>query len=63
MEIDPVCGMEVDPKTAEFKSIYHGKMYYFCSRGCKNDFEKDPEKYINPTAHDAGHEGHHMHPM
>ena len=31
MEIDPVCGMEVDPKTAAGKSNYLGKAYYFCS--------------------------------
>ncbi len=32
---DPVCGMEVDPKTAPAKSEYMGKAYYFCSPGCK----------------------------
>lgn len=23
-----------------------GKVYYFCSPGCKEKFEKDPEKYL-----------------
>ena len=46
---DPVCGMEVDPKTASNKSIYEGKTYYFCSPGCKKAFEKDPKKYIGKT--------------
>jgi len=46
MEKDLVCRMDVDPKTATNKSEYNGKMYYFCSPGCKKDFDKEPEKYI-----------------
>ena len=46
MEIDPVCKMEVDPATAEWKTEYQAKAYYFCSPGCKRSFEKDPEKYL-----------------
>ena len=47
MEIDPVCKMEVDPKTAEWKTEYKGKTYYFCAPGCKRTFEKDPEAYVS----------------
>lgn len=43
--------MDVDPKTATNKSEYKGKMYYFCSPGCKKDFEKEPEKYIMKEEH------------
>jgi Cu+-exporting ATPase len=49
MEIDPVCKMEVDPATAEWKSEYRGKMYYFCSPGCKRSFEKNPQKYLGES--------------
>ena len=56
MEIDPVCGMVVDPKTAAGKSEYQGKMYYFCSPGCKRDFDKEPQKYVKADAH-AGDQG------
>ena len=45
MQKDPVCGMDVDPKTAEWKSEYQGQTYYFCSPGCKRDFDKAPEKF------------------
>lgn len=45
---DPVCGMEVDPKTAANKSDYKGQTYYFCSPGCKKDFDQNPEKYVKP---------------
>ena len=50
MEIDPVCKMEVDPATAEWKMEYKGKTYYFCAPGCKASFEKDPEKYLKEEA-------------
>jgi YHS domain-containing protein len=43
---DPVCGMEIDPKTASNKSVYEGKTYYFCCLGCKKAFEKEPQKYL-----------------
>lgn len=43
--VDPVCGMTVDPKTAD-KSVYKGKTYYFCSRSEKQQFDKTPEKYL-----------------
>lgn len=44
--VDPVCGMTVDPKTAE-KTVYKGRTYYFCNRDDKVAFEKSPEKYVN----------------
>ena len=47
MVIDPVCGMEIDPKTAAGKSEYQGKTYYFCSMGCKKSFDKEPQKYVS----------------
>jgi YHS domain-containing protein len=55
MEKDLVCGMEVDPKTAPAKSIYQGKIYYFCSNDCKHDFDRDPQKYINAAKSNLGH--------
>ena len=44
--IDPVCGMEVDIKTAPAKSDYMGKTYYFCAPGCKKSFDQNPAKYL-----------------
>ena len=46
MAIDPICGMTVDEKTAQFKSDYKGTTYYFCSPGCKKAFDGEPEKYV-----------------
>jgi YHS domain-containing protein len=42
---DPVCGMDVDPKIAEWKSDYRGTTFYFCAQGCKKTFDKEPEKF------------------
>ena len=47
MATDPVCGMDVDPKTATHMSERNGKTYYFCSKECKQDFDKAPENYIS----------------
>jgi len=46
MAKDPVCGMNVDEKTAKIKSEYKGKTYYFCASGCKSTFDKNPSKYV-----------------
>jgi Cu+-exporting ATPase len=35
---DPVCGMYVDEKTAEFKATVRGTTYYFCSHSCMAEF-------------------------
>ncbi len=46
MEIDPVCGMAVDPKSAAGSFEYRGTTYYFCSVGCLEDFKEDPASYV-----------------
>ena len=46
MAIDPICKMEVDEKTAKYKSEYKDKTYYLCAPGCKKEFDINPEKYI-----------------
>ncbi|MFQ5887280.1 MAG: YHS domain-containing protein [Candidatus Hydrothermarchaeales archaeon] len=45
MAKDPICDMDVDEKTAADKSEYKGETYYFCCTACKEQFEKEPEKY------------------
>ncbi|MGA2572932.1 MAG: YHS domain-containing protein [Candidatus Methanomethylicaceae archaeon] len=45
MAIDPICKMQVDEKTAKYKSVYLGKTYYFCAPGCKKEFDSNPKKY------------------
>ena len=59
--IDPVCKMEVDPKSAPGgKYDYQGQTYYFCAPGCRRNFEKDPEKYLKGGDQGMAEHGHHM---
>jgi YHS domain-containing protein len=58
MAKDPVCGMDVDPKTAAGQSQYQGQTYYFCSTGCKREFDQDPQKYAGKQQ--GQHSGHQM---
>src|SRR3989338_7405770 len=44
MAKDPVCGMDVDEKTAEFKLVKNGKKYYFCSKNCYDKYTKGSQK-------------------
>jgi Cu+-exporting ATPase len=44
--IDPVCGMEVVPGRTRLVAIYQGHSYWFCARGCREAFEKNPQKYL-----------------
>ncbi len=50
--IDPVCGMKVERQSAQEKgltSVYNGSEFFFCGRGCKLDFDEDPERYLDPA--------------
>ena len=49
---DPVCGMTVAPETARDKGLhssYHDRDFYFCGKGCKLEFDEDPERYLDPS--------------
>ncbi len=50
MEKDPVCGMEVDKNKAQEKANYQGKTYWFCSKQCRQEFEKNPQRYATKAA-------------
>lgn len=47
---DPICGMMVSAATAKYKSEYQGNSFYFCCAGCKQKFDKLPEKYARAQA-------------
>jgi YHS domain-containing protein len=49
MAKDPVCKMPVEEQTATLTSEYDGTRYYFCSPGCKESFDKDPEAFCIDT--------------
>jgi Cu+-exporting ATPase len=54
VERDPVCGMSVNPATAKHTHEHAGKKYYFCSAGCVEKFESDPQKFLKPAPPSSG---------
>ncbi len=49
MAKDPVCGMEVDPGTAEHKVDHNGQSYFFCCSHCLEKFRTEPARYLTPS--------------
>jgi len=45
MLIDPVCGAPLADDAALAWSEHHGETYYFCSQGCKMEFDDNPYAY------------------
>jgi Cu+-exporting ATPase len=45
-EVDPVCGMTVQPGTAAGFYEHEGKTYYFCAKRCLEKFRSDPQYYV-----------------
>ncbi|QRP65205.1 heavy metal translocating P-type ATPase [Rhodanobacter sp. FDAARGOS 1247] len=43
---DPVCGMSVDPHTAQHRAEHDGHPYHFCSARCREKFVADPAAYL-----------------
>jgi len=50
MPRDPVCNMEVSEETAVATSQFEDRKFYFCSQSCKEQFEDDPELYLETAA-------------
>ena len=49
MVTDLVCGMQVDEEQAESQGLFSehdGEEFFFCSPGCKQAFDQNPEAYI-----------------
>ena len=45
-QIDPVCGITVDPKHAAAHRRHGATGYFFCSPGCADSFDADPDRYL-----------------
>ena len=57
---DPVCGMAVEPAKAAGASVHAGRTHYFCSTSCRDKFEKEPEKYADPSVSGESRPGAHQ---
>jgi Cu+-exporting ATPase len=49
-QLDPVCGMKVDPAHAAGKSELEGTTYFFCAVSCKQKFDANPRAFLDPKA-------------
>ena len=45
MARDHVCNMQVDEREAKHTLVYNERVYYFCSEGCKAEFQRHTEDY------------------
>ena len=65
---DPVCGMDVDPRSTPHSYSHGGATYHFCCAGCREKFVSQPDHYLAPKAVAAASAPHHtiytcpMHP-
>src|SRR5580693_7931690 len=55
---DPVCGMSVDPATANHRAEHGGKTFVFCSGRCREKFVTDPARFVAAPAHAAAGAAH-----
>ena len=46
MTKDFVCGMDIDEKKAGASYDFKGRTYYFCAAGCKDEFARSPERFL-----------------
>ncbi|HKZ78265.1 MAG TPA: YHS domain-containing protein [Pyrinomonadaceae bacterium] len=46
---DVVCKMPLEKEHAKETLVYAEQSYYFCSIGCRAEFERHPEDYAPPT--------------
>ena len=46
---DPVCGMRVDRQLTQQRADHAGRTYFFCSAGCRTEFQAAPHRYAQHT--------------
>jgi L-lactate dehydrogenase len=49
MAADPVCHMQVDETATPHRSMFRGKTYHFCTAHCREVFEQDPLRFVEPA--------------
>jgi hypothetical protein len=53
-DLDPVCGMTLDPATTQHTVEHDGAAVYFCGPGCRAAFVADPDAYPQATTETSG---------
>ena len=54
---DVVCEMELDETHVKESLLYNDRTYYFCSVGCRAEFERHPEDYAQTAQSEDGVDG------
>lgn len=52
--LDPICKMRVPIATARHRAEVDGRMYYFCCAGCREEFLREPARYVVAGSSEAG---------
>jgi P-type Cu+ transporter len=50
---DPVCGMSLDPVSAQHRAAHAGRQYFFCGARCRERFLAEPERFAGAAAPEA----------
>jgi xanthine dehydrogenase accessory factor len=50
LAMDPACGMAVEIASAQYRSNVAEGDFYFCGRGCKREFDRDPARFVGTAA-------------
>lgn len=53
MATDPVCGMAIERDEA-IKIEWEGQLFYFCARGCRDEFASHPEEFTGHPIKQVG---------
>ena len=57
MARDPICGMEVDPRSAFASREHMNQTFYFCSPQCVEKFDANPRQYAHALPQPVHHNG------
>jgi P-type Cu+ transporter len=52
--VDPVCKMQLGREQIRESLVLDGQSYYFCSVGCRAEFQRHPEDYVKRSAKEGG---------
>jgi xanthine dehydrogenase accessory factor len=51
---DPVCGMAVEVAGARWRVVHAAGTTLFCGEGCRDEFAREPARYLRPEGAVAG---------
>ncbi|MFZ2086960.1 MAG: YHS domain-containing protein [Desulfobaccales bacterium] len=47
--VDPVCNLDLAAQHGQFMYDFEDVTYYFCSELCKNEFIRQPERFVKKS--------------